>query len=724
MITMLLMIITLDSKQVDVHYTEVAPRIDGVIEELWQTADSLDDLVQFFPQEASAPEERTVVYVLQDKDNIYFAARCYALKHPPVACLTKDEDYFVIGIDPFLSGTMGYYFWIYGSQIKWDGYILDNGRTRDDSWEGVWYANAKIYEDHWDVEFKVPFKSIRYKKGLDTWGFQVMRYAATTSETDYWTQVSHRSGDLVSDWGMLEGVNPQAQGFYFELYPEAYLRTDRTWHYPYDSLGNPLAVVDSTKNKLRASMNLKWDITPQTTLTATAFPDFAQIEADPYTLNLGRYPVYLNERRPFFIEGRDIFRMSTLGQDSWGNFQPIELFYSRRIGKAINGDAVPILGGMKFTSKSDRWNTGLLAAYTDSYTKETPTYTIDEPNRAYSAFRFNAEPLRNMGVGLLASGMCADTNDYNAALGIDAIYRKGMNQAIAHAAYSDRQGKPGTAVSAAANYFISNLGLFSSAEMIGDSFDVSDIGYVPWAGRRQISLGVGPINTYREGALATLFYGLFGNMTRQPGSDKWSKSASVSLNPSFRNGWGFYTEAGAGDFYESVMPDSDINYTGWNADFSLWGRVWGQILNFGGSVWYSYNWQRNFLADQASAWWTVNYSVIPPLSVGLGGYVWFEWDEQNDLLAITPRIRPNVFIRFSSNMNVTLFSEFVYYIPEADVNLAELASLRSGLLFAWNFKPKSWIYFALNDYRSENGSDQIEPRYEVGALKLKYLFYF
>lgn len=723
MINLLLMLIITENKQLDVHYTEIAPRIDGALEELWQTADSLDDLVQFFPQEGGDPQEQTVVYALQDEDNLYFAARCYARQHPPVACLTKDEDYFVIAIDPFLSGSMGYYFWIYGSRIKWDGYILDNGRTHDDSWEGVWYADAKIYNDHWDIEFKIPFKSIRYKKGQNRWGFQVMRYIATTSETDYWTQVSHRAGDLMSNWGTLEGIKPQARGFYFELYPEIYFRTDRQWYYASGS-----ADTDTTRFRPRASLNLKWDVTPQTTVTATALPDFAQIEADPYTLNLGRYPVYLNERRPFFIEGRDVFRMSTVGENSH-SFNPIELFYSRRIGKAINGDAVPILGGVKFTSKSDRWNVGLLGAYTDKYVKSIwspfgpPRDTILDPERAFGVFRINTEPMRNMGLGLLASSMYADNNDYNHALGMDAYYRRGMNQAIAHAAVSNRQDKTGAALTAAATYFFSNLGVSASAQIIGDSFDISDIGYLPWIGRRQLYLGVGPINTYREGALATLSYGLFGVTAREPGADQWSRGAGIQFNPNFRNSWGCYLTVNASDNYEAV-PDSVINFNSWEANLSVWGRVWSQMLNFGGYLGRTFNWSRGFLANQASAWWTINYSVIPPLSVGLSGNAWIEWDEQGELLAVTPRLRPNIFIRFSSNMNITVFSEFVYTIPASNFSQAEIYSLRSGLLFSWNFKPKSWVYFALNDYRSEDGDTDLKPRYEVGALKLKYLFYF
>lgn len=259
--------------------------------------------------------------------------------------------------------------------------------------------------------------------------------------------------------------------------------------------------------------------------------------------------------------------------------------------------------------------------------------------------------------------------------------------------------------------------------MIGDSFDVSDIGYLPWIGRRQLYLGVGPVNTYQQGTLATLSYGVFGITTREPGTDHWSRGAGIQLNPNLRNSWGCYLVASASDNYEAV-PDSVINYNGWETNLSFWGRAWSQMLNFGGYIGRSFNWSRGFLANQASTWWTINYSVFPPLSVGLNGHVWFEWDEQGELLAVTPRLRPNVFIRFSHNMNITVFSEFVYALLEADFDQAELYSLRSGLLFSWNFKPKSWIYFTLNDYRSKDSGTDLKPRYEVGALKLKYLFYF
>ena len=110
------------------------------------------------------------------------------------------------------------------------------------------------------------------------------------------------------------------------MYPEGYARLDRYW---YDG-------SDSIELKPSMSLNLKWDITPQTTLNATVYPDYAQIESDPFSLNLGRYPTYFDERRPFFLEGKDVFRMSDFGEGK-GFFNALEIFYSRKVGRSSFG---------------------------------------------------------------------------------------------------------------------------------------------------------------------------------------------------------------------------------------------------------------------------------------------------------------------------------------------------------------------------------------------------
>jgi hypothetical protein len=182
MILIWLLFVAVGEKTIVVHFTERAPAIDGHIEEVWAQADSAYDFIQHYPYENETPSEKTVVYVLQDHDNLYFAFRCYADSLKPVFHLTKSEDWVAVGIDPFNCKTMGYYFLLNGSGIFNDGWVLDDGRTKDDSWDGVWYHAIARYDDRYEVEMKIPFKTIRYKKDLSTWGVQFERYIEKNQE--------------------------------------------------------------------------------------------------------------------------------------------------------------------------------------------------------------------------------------------------------------------------------------------------------------------------------------------------------------------------------------------------------------------------------------------------------------------------------------------------------------------------------------------------------------
>jgi len=75
-------------------------------------------------------------------------------------------------------------------------------------------------------------------------------------------------------------------------------------------------------------------------------------------------------------------------------------------------------------------------------------------------------------------------------------------------------------------------------------------------------------------------------------------------------------------------------------------------------------------------------------------------------------------------MKLNIFNEFVVITPKSAIPETELYSNRLGLLFAWNFRPKSWIYIALNDYREEDETGNLAARYRISAVKVKYLIYF
>jgi hypothetical protein len=412
-------------KALTVRMIDRAPRIDGAIEAAWSQADSVTDFVQFTPYEKQPPTEKTVVYALQDGENLYFAFRCWAQKHKPTACLTADEDYIAVAIDPFGSKTTAYFFLVYGSEIMSDGWVLDDGRTRDDSWEGVWFRAAGLYPDRLEVELKIPFKTIRYRGGLNEWGVDFVRYVAANRETDSWTEYTQVEGSRVSRYGMLRGIQPRVTGYNFEIYPEGFLRTDEY-------------AGENAEAKLTGSLNLKWDLTPQTSLNATFYPDFAQIESDPFTLNLSRYPIYLGERRPFFIEGMEIFRLSDFGEDM-GFFHPLDIFYSRRVGKSVGQEFVPILAGLKFTGKYPGWNIGALGAFTDDLFRDG---SVTEPARSFGAVRVKRQ-IGTSDMGLLFSGTRVSDQDYNYALGLDGVYRHGPNQFILSRRSATRTGRRG-----------------------------------------------------------------------------------------------------------------------------------------------------------------------------------------------------------------------------------------------------------------------------------------
>ncbi|TET46502.1 hypothetical protein E3J62_03860 [candidate division TA06 bacterium] len=691
-----------NSKTIEVRTAEIAPVIDGVIERTWEAADSAYDFVQFAPHEKEPPTEKTVVYILQDKENLYIALRFHAQTNEPVACLTSDEDYIAIGIDPFGSKNTAYYFIVYASGIRQDGWVLDDGRARDDSWEGVWYRGVKVLDDRWQVEIKIPFKSIRYKKGLDRWGIQFVRYSASNRETDYWTEVSQLESDMVSKYGSLHGINPQVTGYYFELYPEAFVRYED---------------YEGEKGKLepRVSMNFKWDLTPQTTLNATAYPDFAQIETDPFTLNLSRYRTYYGERRPFFIEGMEVFRMSHFGDDK-GFFRPLNIFYSRTIGKSVDGDVIPIIGGLKLTTKSEDWNAGIFGAYTDEYSEND---SLIEPYRSFAVCRLKHRQFGNSDIGVLFSGTMVDGDDYNYAVGLDGVMRRGVNQFIVQGTVSDRSSKKGWAVSSGYHGFLGNFLTMGAVEVVGDSFDVSDIGYVPWAGRKKFTFISGPFKTYEKGALRNLYFapGIIG--IQEPGQDEWSTLGYFILNPVFRNDWGFSLELHGGPAHEA-----DTSYLNRSVDLSGWANLAGQSTNFGGNYSYGYNYARGFLAHQASTWFRVGYGIVPEVSASLRSSIWAEWDTTGAVAALTTSATPRIDYRINADMSLGLFNEFVMGTPGTDVGNTDLLYNRIGLLFSWNFLPKSWLYVAFNDSREIDAAGDLRLVSGIGAIKAKYLMYF
>ncbi|MCK4234927.1 hypothetical protein KAX75_10895, partial [candidate division WOR-3 bacterium] len=155
-----------------------------------------------------------------------------------------------------------------------------------------------------------------------------------------------------------------------------------------------------------------------------------------------------------------------------------------------------------------------------------------------------------------------------------------------------------------------------------------------------------------------------------------------------------------------------------------WGSAEKYSINLGGYYGYQYNYRREFIAYQGSNWLSLTYTPIPRISFILNGNIWTEWDTTNTIIAVTPRATPRIRLNLRKDMELSIFNEFVMKTPYTYFGETELISNRIGLLFSWNFKPKSWLYIALNDYRIQDEIGNMQFENQIGVIKAKYLIYF
>ncbi len=381
---------------------------------------------------------------------------------------------------------------------------------------------------------------------------------------------------------------------------------------------------------------------------------------------------------------------------------------------------------MKLTHNSETWNIGALGAYTDDgqYFDYAVWDTVLEPTRGFGVFRIKNRIMETSDIGLLFSGTRVNADTFNYALGLDGVYRNGTHQLIIQGARSDKDNKQGWAFTSGYYGMHGKIRTMLSAAVFEDSFDVSDVGFMPWAGLKRLRAIAGPYLTFPKGFLRELpiHFGLALN--EEPGTDDWSTAGFIEINPQFRNRMGSYFSATYGKTHETNWYGEPIEYTARSFNISLWGPLFSQHVEAGCWYGYEYNYARDFAAYRGSNWCSFNYSIIPPLSVGFNANLWPEWDTTNTLIQMTSLFRPNITIRFNAYMTFRMTTEFVMLTPGSEFDETDIYTIRTGALFSWNFKPKSWLYIAINDYHARGEDSTLEPQYTIAAVKAKYLLYF
>ena len=301
------------------------PTIDGDIsDEAWEEVDWQTDFIELQPEENTQPSNQTKFKLLFDDNSIYVFVKSLINPDEIVNRLTRrdqlDGDAIYIAFDSNNDKINSFVFGLSSAGTQRDVFASNNGDNEDESWNAVWYSKTKVDSDGWNAEVKIPFSQLRFKnQDIQIWGFNIMRVDFKVNEQSLWDRVPAGSAGWISESGEIKGISKITSKLNYEIKPFSLVE----YNSYENETGNPFR--DGSDLKTNFGIDGKINITSDLTLDFTINPDFGQVEADPSVINLDGFEIFFDEKRPFFVEGKNIFDFSFLGQND-------NLFFSRRIG--------------------------------------------------------------------------------------------------------------------------------------------------------------------------------------------------------------------------------------------------------------------------------------------------------------------------------------------------------------------------------------------------------
>jgi len=307
-----------DKKKLNIQRTSNPPKIDGDLsDEVWQQAQEAKDFIQFRPNVGvkDSTEIKTVVKITYDDEAIYVGAYLYDDPSKIMKQLTTRDnfgqsDFFGVVFNPNNDAFNDTELFVFPTGGQADAFYSPTF-GEDFGWNAVWDSAAKIVDDGWIVEMKVPYRCLRFSnQEVQTWGLQFHRHFRRDRSQYVWSPIDVSKGNIGLYHGELHGIQ--------NIEPPL-----RLSFYPFMS-GLVTTYDGKTETDFAAGLDVKYGISENFTLDATLIPDFSQAGFDNLVLNLGPFEQQYAEQRQFFTEGVDLFTK--------GN-----LFYSRRVGSSPTG---------------------------------------------------------------------------------------------------------------------------------------------------------------------------------------------------------------------------------------------------------------------------------------------------------------------------------------------------------------------------------------------------
>jgi Domain of unknown function (DUF5916)/Carbohydrate family 9 binding domain-like len=355
-----------------------APITDGLIDdEAWNLVEWSGDFVQRSPDEGQPPLAQTEFKMLYDDEAIYFAFRMHDNPEEVRSILARRDwfpgDWVEVNIDSYHDFRTAFSFTLSLSGTRGDEFVSNDGSNWSGSWDPIWEGATHIDSQGWTAEMRIPLSQLRFGNAENqVWGLQVQRRIFREEQRSTWQSIPRDITGWVSNFGEIHGIQGINPGRRIEIMPYVVAKAER-----FEKIeGDPFHDGDSSS--LGLGVDGKIGLSSDFTVDFTVNPDFGQVEADPSQVNLTAFETYFQEKRPFFIEGADIFNLPVAPAITGGHFTRDRLFYSRRLGKrpSFSPDLaddeyadVPtntsILGALKLSGKTaDGLSVGILESVT------------------------------------------------------------------------------------------------------------------------------------------------------------------------------------------------------------------------------------------------------------------------------------------------------------------------------------------------------------------------
>ena len=578
--------------------------LDGIPDEAtWNQVAWGGDFIQYQPAEGKLPSEQTQFKILYDEKYLLIAYRCFDSAPDSIVerMSRRDEfpgDWVEINIDSYHDLRSAFSFTISVSGVKGDEFISGNGNNWDSNWNPIWYAKTHIDEQGWTAELKIPFSQLRYGNQAEpVWGFEVQRRIFRKEERSCWQYIPQNAGGWVSEFGELLGLRNLPTRKQVELAPYVVAQTERFEKQD----GNPFA--DGSRNRLTAGLDGKLAVTRDLILDFTINPDFGQVEADPGAVRLDGYEIFFEERRPFFIESRNIFDYRLTGSEAGGDYDSDLLFYSRRIGGAPHGGVqlqegeyvdqpqkTSILGAAKFSGKTKNgWSIGLMESVT-----QRERATIDHNGERRKEI---VEPLTNYTVGRLLK----DFNGGNTIVGgiFTAVNRENDLDLLHRNAYSG--GLDFQQFWKNRWWYVKANMLFSRVEGSAETILATQTGFIHLFQRENAPhISVDSTRTSLAGNGGTFKIGKIGGIPDKKGGVLKFESGVTWRSPELElNDVGFLLSADEINHFTwagyqiqkpfSIFRTWRINYNHW-ARWDFGGQFLYSAYNTNSHAWFKNNW--------------------------------------------------------------------------------------------------------------------------------------